>query len=89
MFLIIFMPKKRKIKEAKELTPKKRLMMVLYGSVFFLIISVLTFSLIFYFAYLFDIAFLRVAFKIVLIMIAFLVYYILLEEFIGEMYRKY
>lgn len=89
------MPKKRKVKELKELkeqkelTLKKRLMMVLYGSVFFFIISVLTFALIFYFAYLFDIIFLRVAFKIVLILIAFLVYYILLEEFIGKMYRKY
>lgn len=87
------MQKKRKkkelkeLKEQKELTLKKRLMMVLYGSAFFFIISVLVFAIIFYFAYLFDITFLRVAFKIVLILIAFLTYYILLEEFIDYLHR--
>ncbi len=86
---MILMPKKseEKFKEIKELAPKKRFMIVLYGSAFFFIISVLVFAIIFYFAYLFELAFLRNAFKAVLILIAFFTYYILLEEFIGKVYR--
>ncbi len=79
------MPKKKKekeLKELKELTPKNRLIIFLYGSLFFLIISVIIFSIIFYFAYFFEIAFLKLSFKIVISLLGLLTYYILLTEFI-------
>jgi len=75
------MEKKRK-KIKKEAKSFSRIKLILIGSALFFVISVLTFSIIIYSAYILKEMFLNIAFRVIIILIGILTYYILIAEFI-------
>ena len=74
--------KKYQIRITKKNKTLERLKLVITGSLLFFSMAVITFAIILYSTYFFREAFLRIAFRVVIILMGVLTYYLLITEFI-------
>ena len=74
----------KKIKEKKEVNPAgNRFRLIFLGSLFFLLIAIIIFGILFSFIYFFSEKVLKILFEIIIIGLGFILYFVLMQEFMS------